>query len=74
MNKATAIERCRHRRSWLVTFGNAGGIEWCYECGAFRPLDALPAPGNGVTPCGKWTRPTGIGGENPALKKRKEKK
>lgn len=46
-----------HRSSlWII----AGGyILWCYQCGAWRMNS-----GNRE----KWHRPTGIGGENPAMR------
>jgi hypothetical protein len=55
--------RCRHRKTWFIVNGHA---EWCYQCGAWRPLRHVDA--TTVAPAGKWTRPTGPGGENPALK------
>lgn len=51
----------RHRKSWLIA---GGRLEWCYECGAFRPLHQIPP--NSCTPAGPWRVPTGIDGENPA--------
>ena len=47
-----------HRQSsWLI----AGGyIVWCYQCGAWRPNTPERM---------QWNKPTGIGGENPAMKK-----
>lgn len=54
-----AEKRCRHNRHWLyVTPG--GRILWCYECGALRTQ-------SGDDPFGRWVRPVGKGGENPAL-------
>lgn len=50
-------KRHDHRQSlWLI----AGGfLLWCYRCGAFR--DNLP----GKRP---WHKPTGLTGDNPAMK------
>ena len=50
-------KRHRHERSmWLI----AGGYwMWCYQCGAIRLASDHGA---------KWEKPTGIGGENPAMK------
>lgn len=54
------MKPCRHRRTWLI----AGGYhEWCYECGALRRMEV--APPNSCYPVTRWTRPTGIGGDNP---------
>lgn len=51
------MKRHDHRQStWLIA---GGSIIWCYQCGAWRMNMAA----------GKWHRPTGIGGENPATKK-----
>lgn len=55
--------RCRHRRSWLIC---GGWAEWCYECGAWRQLRAI-AGTNRSAVAGRWTRPVGKGGENPAI-------
>lgn len=58
------MSRHRHERnSWLIA---GGWIEWCYQCGAWRQMQRM-AP-NGVSPAGKWQKPTGIDGPNPALK------
>lgn len=55
----------RHERtSWLICGGN---IEWCYQCGAWRQLQRV-APGNVLHAAGGWNKPSGIGGENPAVK------
>ena len=50
-------KRHRHERSmWLI----AGGCwMWCYQCGAIRRTSDYGA---------KWEKPSGIGGENPAMK------
>lgn len=56
--------RHRHQRtSWLIC---GGYVEWCYQCGAWRQLKWVGA--NSFAAAGKWTKPTGIGGANPALK------
>lgn len=56
--------RHRHERSsWLICGGH---IEWCYQCGAWRQLKQVD-PGCFVA-ISKWTKPTGIGGINPAMK------
>ena len=52
--------RCRHRRNWIWAFGDDSyvstpRIAWCYECGAIREG-------------GRWVKPVGTGGENPAFK------
>ena len=64
------IQKCRHRKTWLI----AGGFwEWCYQCGAIRLMRWVEGTQNCVTPAEKWTRPTGFpDGTNPALKSRKE--
>ena len=61
-------KRHRHERSsWLIC---GGSVEWCYQCGAWRQLrrtasaTCMPIPG----PEGKWHKPSGIGGPNPAIK------
>lgn len=58
---------CRHRTSWLVA---SGWIEWCYRCGAIRVMRVI-AGTNRVEPAGRWQRPSGPNGENPALGNRK---
>jgi hypothetical protein len=52
------MKRHDHRQSlWII----AGGyILWCYQCGAYKPNVANGQRG--------WTKPVGIGGENPAMK------
>lgn len=52
--KRSIQKRHDHRQSlWII----AGGTHlWCYQCGAFKHVD------------GKWQRPTGLGGPNPAMK------
>lgn len=58
-------KRCRHERnSWFYATG-VNGICWCYKCGAIR--EYLRSDGN-LTPIGKWQKPVGQDGENPALK------
>jgi NMD protein affecting ribosome stability and mRNA decay len=48
-------KRHDHRQSlWIYAIGTAQ-MAWCYRCGAIH---------NGE----KWTRPTGLKGENPAMK------
>lgn len=62
----TAEKRHRHRKTWLV----AGGYcEWCYECGAIRSMRKVVGTSNEVAPASGWTKPSGIGGVNPALMK-----
>lgn len=53
--------RCKHRRSWLL-FG--GLLEWCYQCGAFRNMEATHG-GNAIYPESPWCYPTGPNGDNP---------
>jgi hypothetical protein len=48
-------ERCKHRRRWLLVSDSVGQLQWCYECGAIRDAGE------------QWIRPTGKGGENPAM-------
>lgn len=57
-------QRCRHKKTWLVS---GGSLEWCYECGAIRGMRHIG--GNSVAPDSKWVKPVGKGGENPALSK-----
>jgi hypothetical protein len=46
-----------HKKStWLIA---GGAIIWCYQCGAYR----VNREGRY-----KWHKPSGIGGENPAMK------
>jgi hypothetical protein len=50
-------KRHDHRASiWIIA---GGAILWCYQCGAWR----INASGGG-----KWQKPAGVGGENPAMK------
>lgn len=57
--------RHRHERtSWLL-IGGSGGWEWCYQCGAHRSLKSTGP--NSMMPTGKWVKPTGLDGPNPAL-------
>jgi hypothetical protein len=49
-------KRHDHRQSLWIVCG--GLVLWCYQCGAWR-LN---------TKDGKWYRPVGVGGENPAMK------
>jgi len=45
-----------HRQSiWII----GGGWLWCYRCGAIRPN----LPGRRM-----WDKPTGLNGENPAMR------
>ena len=54
-------KRHDHRQSLWIVCG--GLVLWCYQCGAWR-LNMKD---------GKWYRPVGVGGENPAMKEgRKE--
>jgi len=47
-----------HRQSlWLIA---GGAICWCYQCGAWK-MNAADTPR-------RWHKPSGIGGENPAMK------
>lgn len=51
-------KRHDHRDStWLIA---GGDIIWCYRCGAWR----VNQPGRMF----KWHRPTGLDGDNPAMK------
>jgi len=63
-------ERCRHdRNSWLI----AGGYwQWCFVCGALRPMKNLG--GNCFGSNGKWVKPTGNKKHNPAMKEFWDKK
>jgi hypothetical protein len=45
-----------------------GFCEWCYACGAIRPMQRVEGISNGFAPAGKWVKPVGKGGENPAMK------
>jgi hypothetical protein len=48
-----------HRKStWLIA---GGAIIWCYRCGSWR-VNALGKEY-------KWHKPSGLNGENPAMKK-----
>lgn len=61
-NRLTTV--CRHRHSWIIA---SGRVEWCYHCGAFRPLRVVgPAASSPISEvAGPWVRPTGPDGENP---------
>lgn len=51
-------KRHDHTRSmWILSFGDHH-VFWCYQCGAWR---------HELKP-GKWHKPSGIGGKNPAAK------
>lgn len=51
-----------HRQSlWVLGGGGGVGLLWCYQCGAVRSNIAD----------GKWHRPVGIGGKNPAVTRMK---
>ena len=57
----------RHSKSWLIS---GGTLEWCYECGAIRRL-RIRNSDEGThysEPIERWTKPAGIGAENPAMK------
>lgn len=54
------MEKCRHRRTWLIAYGY---YNWCYECGALQKMEVKEP--NSVYPVTLWTNPTGKGGENP---------
>lgn len=57
--------RCRHERhSWLLSGGGGRTLEWCYVCGALRPLHEVPGT-HILEPSGKWLRPTGDPDNNP---------
>lgn len=59
-----ASKSCRHNRAWAVC---GGYLLWCYECGAIRRMRRVE--GNIFAALDKrWTKPTGPGGENPAMK------
>lgn len=56
MKYAATIKKHDHRRSlWIVA---GGDLLWCYRCGAWR-MNATK---------GKWHRPTGPNGVNPAAR------
>lgn len=59
--------KCKHRKMWIIANG-AVAMAWCYQCGAIRNLKPIPGTTNGLAPKGRWTKPTGPGGENPAMK------
>ena len=54
------MNRTRHDHRGSLWAIAGGALLWCYQCGAWRPNNSL---GRG------WHRPTGIGGENPAMTK-----
>jgi len=58
--KPARIKRHDHRQSrWLFTFTGCNEyFSWCYQCGAMR-CDGEK----------NWTKPTGIDGPNPAMKR-----
>ena len=61
-------KRHRHdRSSWIICGGHA---EWCYQCGAWRQLQHTALAQVSVIKGkeGRWHRPTGIGGPNPAMR------
>ncbi len=56
--ESARLTRHDHRQSlWLIA---GGRICWCYQCGAWK-MNAADAPRG-------WHKPSGIGGENPAMK------
>jgi len=55
----------QHRDYWAMGRANSVTWLWCYECGAIRLL-----LGDGSWD--RWIYPTGIGGENPAVKGKRE--
>lgn len=53
-----ASRRHDHRQSiWIIAGGN---LLWCYRCGAWRE--------NSTGKGHKWYRPSGLNGDNPAMK------
>lgn len=49
-----------HRQSlWIIAGGH---LLWCYQCGAWRLNRDIYGED-----AGKWHKPTGIGGPNPAM-------
>lgn len=62
------MSKHRHERtSWFIG-GIDGGVFWCYQCGAIRQAKSCGGNGIAYADGSKWEKPTGIGGENPALK------
>jgi len=58
------VKKHDHRQSiWAIASPGGGAVYWCYRCGALRVVRYL-----GDTPS-RWHRPTGLAGENPAMKK-----
>jgi len=52
------VKRHRHEQSmWLIAGGH---MMWCYQCGAFRLMRDYGK---------KWQKPSGLGGQNPAMMK-----
>mgnify|MGYP006935479181 CR=1 FL=1 len=54
----------KHRHDGSIWIIAGGALLWCYQCGAFRQ-------NVGGRVAGGWHKPSGIGGENPAMSKRK---
>lgn len=52
---------CKHRKAWII---GQGHYLWCYECGALRKMKPSETT-NSTYPIGRWTKPTGINGDNP---------
>ena len=63
--KTSKKTRHDHRGSmWAIAGGH---IWWCYQCGAIRRAHLVEPPNTWAPLDKKWTRPTGLGGENPEM-------
>lgn len=58
-------KRCRHERNSWVFAKQDYAIMWCYKCGAIREMARIDGD---LTPFGKWQKPVGPDGTNPAIK------
>lgn len=53
------MKPCRHRKAWVIS-----GLEWCYQCGAFRRL-GVDTVSHKLCVMSTWCKPTGTRGKNP---------
>lgn len=57
------MKKHRHEQAMWIILG--GYAFWCYQCGAYRCAKVRKP--NISIPVGRWQKPSGIGGKNPAL-------
>lgn len=64
------IPKHRHERTSWIIFGGLG--EWCFVCGAFRPMSRIGATNN-LASAGPWRKPSGDPSVNPYVRTAQEK-